>query len=134
MQLKAIDHIGIAVRSVDAVKETYRKAFGLEPAFEETVEDQKVRIVAFAIGNTRLEYMEPTAEDSPISKFLEKRGEGLHHIAIAVDNVAGALEHLKSAGFPLIDEIPRIGAEGKQIAFLHPSAFHKVLIELTSGE
>ena len=134
MKLKAIDHIGIAVHSVDAVKETYMKAFGLEPAFEEVVEDQKVRIVAFAIGGTRLEYMEPTAADSPISRFLEKKGEGLHHVAIAVDDVRNVLEHLKAAGFPLIDEAPRIGAEGKQIAFLHPKGFHKVLFELTSGE
>ncbi len=134
MNLKAIDHIGIAVRSVRAVKETYRKAFGLEPAFEEEVRDQKVRIVAFTIGTTRLEFMEPTADDSPISKFLDKKGEGLHHIAIAVDDVANALEQLKQAGFPLIDEQPRTGAEGKQIAFLHPSGFHRLLIELTSGE
>ena len=134
MNVKAIDHIGIAVKSVDAVKETLQKAFGLSPAFEEIVEDQKVRIVAYTIGKIRLEYMEPIAADSPISRFLEKRGEGLHHIAIAVEDVAAALEHLKTEGFPLIDTQPRVGAEGKHIAFLHPAGFHKVLIELTSGE
>ncbi len=134
MKLKAIDHIGIAVRSVEAVKQTYQKAFQLEPVFEEEVADQKVRIVAFAIGTVRLEFMEPTASDSPIAKFLEKRGEGLHHIAVAVEDVSDVLTQLKKAGFPLIDETPRVGAEGKKIAFLHPSGFHKVLIELTSGE
>ncbi|NOX36001.1 MAG: methylmalonyl-CoA epimerase [Calditrichaeota bacterium] len=129
--LKKVDHIGIAVTSIEPVKQFYREVFGLEPVFEEEVSEQKVRVVGFQVGETRLEYLEPTAEDSPIARFLHKRGEGMHHIALSVTHIQHALEVLKSHGIQLIDEKPRIGAEGKKIAFVHPKSTHGVLIELS---
>lgn len=129
--LKKIDHVGVAVKSLDTVKAFYRDVFGLEPVFEEVVEDQKVRVAGFAIGESTIEYLEPIAADSPISNFLEKRGEGLHHIALNVDDVAATLDAMKSAGLRLIDEAPRTGAEGKQIAFVHPKSANGILMELS---
>ncbi len=129
--LKKIDHIGIAVQSVDTVKTLFKTLFHLEPLFEETVETQKVRVVGFQVGASTIEYLEPIAGDSPISKFLEKRGEGLHHIALGVDDIEGVLQTMKMHGIRLIDETPKIGAEGKKIAFVHPGSMNGVLLELS---
>ena len=128
--IKGIDHIGIAVKSLDSVLETLKDGLGLDPTFEENVSDQKVRVVGFKIGQSVIEYFEPTSADSPISKFLDKKGNGIHHIALRVDNLNESLNTLKSKGFQLIDEVARSGAEGKKIAFLHPSSFDRILIEL----
>ncbi|RMH83826.1 MAG: methylmalonyl-CoA epimerase [Calditrichaeota bacterium] len=132
--LEKIDHIGVAVPSIEEVKRLYREVFGLEPAFEEEVPDQKVRVVGFRIGESNIEYLEPTGEDSPIARFLEKRGAGLHHVAVTVENIGEALARLKRAEVPLIDQAPRRGAEGKWIAFVHPKGFHGVLLELSQAE
>jgi len=128
--LDKIDHIGIAVTDLDQVRTTLSKAFGLHPSFEEEISDQKVKIIGYKIGESNIEYFEPSAPDSPIAKFLEKRGNAIHHIAYCVKNLAQTLKKLKAAGFIPIDEHPREGARSKKIAFLHPRDFNGVLIEL----
>jgi methylmalonyl-CoA/ethylmalonyl-CoA epimerase len=128
--LKELDHIGIAVDSLDSVRKTLNDALGLSPAFEEEVVDQKVRVAGYHIGQSVIEYLEPLSDDSPISRFLEKKGNGVHHLAFRVDNLDESLNTLKGKGYRLIDEKSRIGAEGKKIAFLHPSSFNGLLIEL----
>lgn len=105
-------------------------ALGLENVHTETVEDQKVRVAMLPIGESRVELLEPTSDDSPISKFLEKRGGGIHHIAVEVDDIEAALARLKAQNMRLIDESPRIGAEGCLVAFVHPSSTNGVLLEL----
>jgi len=129
--LEKIDHIGIAVKSVEQVKSLYNDIFDVKPHFEEIVEDQKVKAIGIRVGESNLEFLEPTSADSPIAKFLHKRGEGLHHISIQVANIYDTLRKMKSSGIRLIDETPRIGAEGKLIAFIHPKSMNGILIELS---
>lgn len=125
-----IDHIGIAVKSLaDAVK-VYQDAIGLNVSGYDEVDDQGVRVAMLAIGESRIELLEPTRADSPIEKFMAKRGEGIHHIAVRVDNIEEALERLKASGAKLIDSTPRRGAHNTRIAFIHPSSTHGVLLEL----
>ncbi|CAN5637875.1 MAG: methylmalonyl-CoA epimerase [Pyrinomonadaceae bacterium] len=128
-----INHLGIAVKDIGEALKFWGDALGLENAHTETVEDQKVRIAMLPLGESRIELLEPTGEDSPISKFLEKRGGGIHHIAIEVEDIEAALAKLKSKGARLIDESPRIGAEGCLVAFVHPSSVNGVLLELTQA-
>ena len=125
-----INHLGIATKDIADALKFWGDALGLENVHTETVEDQKVRIAMLPLGESRIELLEPTSEDSPISKFLEKRGGGLHHIAIEVADIEAALAKLKSTGARLIDESPRIGAEGCLVAFVHPSSANGVLLEL----
>ena len=125
-----IDHIGIAVKSIDEMMRFYRDGLGIAEVHREEVPSQKVKVASFLVGQSALELLEPTAPDSPVAVFIEKRGPGIHHIALAVDNIEEALAHVKEIGFRLIDEKPRIGAGGKKIAFVHPSAAQGVLIEL----
>jgi methylmalonyl-CoA/ethylmalonyl-CoA epimerase len=125
-----IDHLGIATKSIDEALKFWADVIGLENVHTETIEDQKVRIAMLPLGESRIELLEPTSDDSPISKFLEKRGGGIHHIAIEVDDIEAALNALKQKGIRLIDEAPRTGAGGCLIAFLHPSATGGVLLEL----
>src|SRR5437868_13952532 len=116
-----IDHIGIAMRSLaDAVK-VYEETIGLKVSGYETVEDQGVNLAMIPVGDSRLELLEPLHADSPIEKFLAKRGEGIHHIAVSVDNIEEALERFKASGARLIDSVPRRGAHNTKIAFIHPS-------------
>ena len=125
-----IDHLGIATHGIDEALKFWQDALGLEHIHTEIVEDQKVRVAMLPIGESRVELLEPVSEDSPISNFLEKRGGGLHHVAVRVDNINAALERLKQQGVRLIDETPRIGAEGCLVAFVHPKAAGGVLLEL----
>jgi len=125
-----INHLGIATNGIEDALKFWSDALGLENVHTEVVEDQKVRVAMLPIGESRIELLEPTSEDSPISKFLEKRGGGIHHIAIEVDDIDAALAQLKSRGMRLIDESPRIGAEGCLVAFVHPAATNGVLLEL----
>ena len=125
-----INHLGIATKGIDEALRFWSDALGLENVHTEIVEDQKVRVAMLPIGDSRIELLEPTSEDSPISKFLEKRGPGIHHIAVEVDDIAASLAQLKSQGMRLIDENPRIGAEGCLVAFVHPSSTNGVLLEL----
>lgn len=125
-----INHLGIATRGIDEALGFWAEALGLENIHTETVEDQKVRVAMLPIGESRIELLEPTSDDSPISKFLDKRGGGIHHIAVDVDDIIGTLAQLKSKGVRLIDESPRVGAEGCLVAFVHPSSSNGVLLEL----
>ena len=130
-----ISHIGLAVRDLKSAEELFSKLLGVSRVHHEEVADQKVRIASFDLGNGRIELTEPTSADSPIAKFLEKRGEGIHHIAFEVEDVAKELARLKSEGVQLIDETPRLGSHNMMIAFLHPKSTNGVLIELCqSGE
>ncbi len=125
-----INHLGIATKGIDEALRFWRDALGLENVHTEVVEDQKVRVAMLPLGESRIELLEPTSEDSPISKFLEKRGGGIHHIAVDVEDIEQALQKLKDRGMRLIDETPRIGAEGCLVAFVHPSSANGVLLEL----
>lgn len=125
-----INHLGIATKGIDEALRFWSDALGLENVHTEIVEDQKVRVAMLPIGESRIELLEPTSEDSPISKFLEKRGGGIHHIAVEVDDIEVSLAKLRSEGMRLIDETPRIGAEGCLVAFVHPSSANGVLLEL----
>ena len=127
--LRKINHIGIAVKSIERAKSVF-ELLGVKVEGEEVVEDQKVRVAFIPVGESRIELLEPTSEDSPVAKFLEKRGEGIHHIAFQVDNISEALDKLKKEGIKLIDEKPRKGAHGTLIAFIHPKSTNGVLIEL----
>ena len=125
-----IDHIGIAVKSLAEVTSFYEDVVGLKVSGYDEVEDQRVRVAMVPVGESRLELLEPTDEQSPIEKFMAKRGEGIHHIALSVDNIEEALERFKAAGVRLIDPIPRKGAHNTRVAFIHPSTTHGVLLEL----
>lgn len=125
-----IDHLGIATKSIDEALKFWQDALGLENVHTEIVEDQKVRVAMLPIGESRIELLEPTSADSPISKFLEKRGGGIHHIAVEVENIEESLAKLKAQGMRLIDEKPRIGAEDCLVAFVHPASANGVLLEL----
>lgn len=125
-----IDHLGIATKGIEEALKFWEDALGLENVHTETIEEQKVRVAMLPIGESRVELLEPTSDDSPISKFLEKRGGGIHHIAIEVDDIVASLAKLKGEGARLIDEEPKIGAEGCLVAFVHPVASGGVLLEL----
>ena len=125
-----INHLGIATKDIDEALKFWGDALGLENVHTEIVEEQKVRVAMLPIGESRVELLEPTSDDSPISKFLEKRGGGIHHIAVEVDDIEASIAKLKSQGMRLIDESPRVGAEGCLVAFVHPSASNGVLLEL----
>ena len=127
--LKKIDHIGIAVNSLDEAIEFYEKTLGLECEGKEEIPSQKVRTAFFAVGEVHLELLEPTADDSPVAKFLAKKGPGVHHIAYGVDDVVGQLKQAEEAGCRLIDKEPKDGANGKEVAFLHPKSTMGVLTE-----
>ena len=125
-----IDHIGIAVKSLGEAAALYENALGLKVSAYDQVDEQGVRVAMLNIGESRIELLEPTGPESPIEKFMIKRGEGIHHIAITVDDIEKALERLKAAGVRLVDNEPRRGAHNTRIAFVHPSSTHGVLLEL----
>jgi methylmalonyl-CoA epimerase len=124
-----IDHLGIAVRSLDRALEFYRDQLGLDVSLRETVEQEKVNVAMLPLGEPRIELLEPSQPESVIAKFLDKRGEGLHHVAIRVPDLNASVERLKSAGARLLNE-PRAGAGGHTYVFVHPSSTGGVLLEL----
>jgi methylmalonyl-CoA/ethylmalonyl-CoA epimerase len=128
-----IEHIGIATRSLDDALKFWRDALGLEVKHTEVVEDQGVRVAMLPLGEPRIELLEPMGEESPVAKFLEKRGAGIHHIAVRVPDIRAALARLKAGGARLIDEEPRTGAGGCLVAFVHPASTGGVLLELVEG-
>ncbi len=130
MNLSHIEHIGIAVKSLKEAAKYYEDILGLECYAVEEVKDQKVKTAFYKIGETKIELLEPLSDDSPVAKFIEKRGEGIHHIAFAVNGIEKALEEISGKGVKLIDKQPRKGAEGLDIAFLHPKSTFGVLTEL----
>ena len=125
-----IEHIGLAVKNVHLSKKIYEKLLGVAPYKEETVESENVKTVFFQTGNNKIELLEATNEHSTIAKFIEKRGEGLHHIAFAVDDIVAEMERLKMEGFKLLNETPKRGADNKWVCFVHPKDTNWVLIEL----
>lgn len=127
-----IDHIGVAVVSIDDALDVYR-ALGLAEKHREEVPSQKVRTAFLPVGESRIELLEPTAEDSPVAKFLLRRGPGVHHICFSVDDLDAALDELSTRGFRLLNRTAVPGAGGKRVAFLHPDAGHGLLIELSEG-
>lgn len=129
MELTHIEHIGIAVKNLDESIKYYEDVLGLKCYSIEEVTDQKVKTAFFKVGQTKIELLESTQEDGPIGKFIEKKGEGIHHLAFHVKNIEDALDEANSKGIRLIDEKPRKGAEGLNIAFLHPKSTNGVLTE-----
>lgn len=134
MKVLKIDHLGIAVHSIEEAKKLFQDTLGLEFEGSETVAEQKVTTAFFPVGDSEVELLQSTAPDGPIAKYLEKRGEGIQHIAFRVENIEEALAELKDKGIRLIDEEPRLGAGGAKIAFLHPKSTHGVLIEISERE
>ena len=128
--MRKIEHLGIAVRDIEAATKTYEALFG-KPAYQsEEVESEGVKTVFFKTGENKIELLGATKEDSPIAKYIAKRGEGIHHVAFDVKDIEVEIERLKKAGFKLINENPKKGADNKRIAFLHPKSTHGVLVEL----
>ena len=130
MNISHIEHIGIAVKNLDEAIKFYEEIFGLKCYAVEEVTDQKVKTAFFQVGQTKVELMESTDPEGPIGKFIEKRGEGIHHIAFAMKELQSSLDELRGKGIRLIDEKARKGAEGLNIAFIHPKDTQGVLIEL----
>lgn len=130
MKILKIDHIGIAVNSIDNSKDFWSGVLGLDLTGKETVDEQKVTTAFFPVGQSEVELLESTAPDGPVARYIEKKGEGMQHIAFRVENIEDCLRELKEKGVKLIDETPRRGAGGAKIAFLHPKATQGVLVEL----
>lgn len=126
-----VSHIGIAVQDLQASMELFSRLFGKAPDRIEDVPDQRVKTALFMIGSSSIELTQGTDSTSPVTRFLEKRGEGVHHVSFVVENIGQELARLKEAGFQLIDEQPRVGAEGYLVAFLHPKSTNGVLIEIS---
>lgn len=127
--IKGLHHVGIAVSNLDEALKTYKSTLGLEPSYVREVKDQKIRVASFKIGGSSIELFEPTGQTSTVAAFLAKRGEGMHHIALAVDDIRAALDAAQKAGASAIDREPRVGAEGQLIAFLHPKSTRGTLVE-----
>ena len=134
MKPSHIEHIGIAVKSLDDAINFYEKILGLKCYNIEVVAEQKVRTAFFQVGQTKIELLESTDPEGPVGKFIEKRGEGVHHLAFAVDNIENQLADLSENGVRLIDKTPRTGSEGLDIAFLHPASTFGVLMELCENK
>lgn len=130
MQIDHLDHVGIAVNDLRTARAFYEDVLGLEAAHEEVIEDQGVREVLYRLGPAWVQLVAPLGPDTPVGRFLAKRGEGLHHVGYSVANVATTLNDLRSSGVEVIDEVPRIGSGGTIVAFVHPKSAHGVLIEL----
>jgi methylmalonyl-CoA/ethylmalonyl-CoA epimerase len=128
--LTEIDHVAIAVHDLEAAVDYYRTTFGVEPAHREVVEKDGVEEVLLRVADSYVQLLTPVRDDSPVAKYLEKRGEGIHHVAFRVDDCAAALERVKRAGHQVIDEVPRPGSRGTTVAFVHPKTAFGTLIEL----
>lgn len=131
---KKISHVAIAVKNLEDAIKTFSKLTKVEDYHIEVVEEQKVRVAIFKIGDSRIELTEPTSNDSPVAKFIEKRGEGIHHIAFEVEDIEAEIQRLNADNFQLIDTKPRLGANNCLIAFIHPKSVNGVLVELTQEE
>jgi methylmalonyl-CoA/ethylmalonyl-CoA epimerase len=128
--LEDIDHVGIAVTDLEAAVAHYREAFAIEPVHRETVQDQGVEEVLFKVGTSYIQLLGALGPETPVGRFLDRRGEGVHHVGYRVSDVAEVLERLRSQGVPLVDESPRPGSRGTTVAFVHPKGFRGVLVEL----
>lgn len=130
MKILKLDHVGIAVKNLDETLKFYTDVLGLDLADTEVVEEQKVRVAFLPIGDTEVELLESTADDGPIAKYIERNGEGVQHLAFLVEDIEEAIKHMQDKGMRMIDEMPRYGAGGAKIAFMHPKSSYRVLIEL----
>ncbi|MTI71251.1 MAG: methylmalonyl-CoA epimerase [Firmicutes bacterium] len=128
--VKKVDHIGVAVKDLEETLKFYRDVLGLELQGTEIVKDQRVKVAFLPVGDTEMELLESTDKEGPIYKYIEKKGEGIQHIAYRVDDIEKAIKEMKEKGIKMIDEKPRYGAGGAKIAFLHPKSTHGVLVEL----
>jgi methylmalonyl-CoA/ethylmalonyl-CoA epimerase len=128
--MEKIEHIGVAVRSLETANEVYSKLFGEGPYKTESVESERVNTSFFLVGNNKIELLESTDANGVIAKFIEKKGEGIHHIAFAVEDIVAEMQRLKQAGFTLLNESPKRGADNKLVCFVHPKNAHGVLVEL----
>lgn len=128
--IKKVDHIGIAVKSIEEALPFYTDVLGLELQGVEVVESEKVRVAFIKVGETKLELLQPTSEESAIAKHIEKRGEGIHHVALGVDSIQERIEEIKAKGIAMINNEAKIGAGGAQVAFMHPKSTGRVLVEL----
>ena len=133
-KILGIEHVGVAVESMDGISEIFSDILGLEFSGSEEVKDQQVRTEIFNTGNSKLEFLKATDPDSPISRFIEKKGSGMHHIALVVDHLQPALDYLENQDIHLIDSVPKIEAEGYKVAFIHPKSSGGILIELCEKE
>jgi methylmalonyl-CoA/ethylmalonyl-CoA epimerase len=133
VKAKGLDHVAIAVKDLDKAIALYRDVLGLELTEVEEVPEQQVRTAIFGHGSGRVELICPTSADTGVAKFLEKRGEGLHHICIEVEDIEASMAALRAKGAPLIDQVPKLGAGGAKVAFIHPKGSHGVLVELRQG-
>ncbi len=133
MEPRGIHHLGVAVEDLDSALSTYERFFGARVEHRETVDDQGVEAASVRIGSDRVELLAALGDDTPVGRFLAKRGPGMHHVAYEVDDVGAALEELNAEGAELIDESPRRGLFGLEVAFVHPDAVHGVLAEIVSG-
>lgn len=131
MKISKLDHIGIAVKNLEESLRFYEEVLGIPCTGTEVVEEQKVKVAFLPVGDTEVELLESTHEDGPIAKFIEKKGEGIQHLAFRVDNIEAAIEAMKAKGIKMIDETPRYGAGGAKIAFCHPKSTNGILIELS---
>jgi methylmalonyl-CoA/ethylmalonyl-CoA epimerase len=134
MSLRGIHHVGVAVSDLDEAVATYERLFGARVELRDALAEQGVEAASLRIGESRVELLAPTGGDTPIARFLAKRGPGMHHIALETDDVAAALRELSHAGAQLVDAVPRRGLHGLEVAFIHPDALHGVLTEVVSGE
>ena len=134
MDITVIDHVGIAVRNIDEALKFWESSLGVKCTGRETVEDQKVTTAFLPVKESEIELLEAASEESPIAKFIEKRGEGIHHLALRVDDLEACLAELRAKGIKLIDETPRNGAGGAKIAFIHPKAAGGILLELSQRQ
>ena len=131
MKVERVDHIGIAVKNMAEAKKLYIDILGLAATGEETVEEQNVKVCFIPCGDTEIELLESTTSEGPIAKFIDARGEGIHHLALHVDDLEAAIAEMKARGIRMIDDKPRYGAGGAKTAFVHPKATHGVLLELS---
>lgn len=133
MTARKIDHLGIAVRDLAAASKRFELLLGAKPGGEEEVPTEHVKVKFFSVGESRFELLEPTSPTSAIAKFLEKRGEGIHHVCLSVDDVAAEVVRLRADGFEFVGEAPRPGAGGHKVAFIHPRSAGGILVELSEG-
>jgi methylmalonyl-CoA/ethylmalonyl-CoA epimerase len=130
---KKIDHLGIAVRDMAAAAQRFETLLGARPGGEEVVPTENVRVKFFSVGESRFELLEPTSPASPIAKFLEKRGEGIHHVCLSVSDIGAEVARLRAAGFEFVGDAPRPGAGGHKVAFVHPRSAGGILVELSEA-
>lgn len=131
--LRGIDHVAVAVADLDEAVKTFKKVFGVDPVHREVIEGYHVETATFDVGNTCIEFVRGTSDESPISKYVDKKGPGIHHIAFAVEDVAAAMKKLAAAGARMVDRVPRTGKDGSLVAFIHPGSTGNILYELVQA-